>query len=157
MELLLINHDVVLWTGQSPAKGVFGILIYVPFHQQSICYCSIVVIHLLFSSPTARTSAKRFWISACWDRAHCFSIFMKCVVHWHSFSKGCFPRLMRQWHNPLWLYVPELHVCRGSQRRMEIQLHPEVLKFHCCTGTELSAHIWVMLESKKPLRKNRYL
>lgn len=61
MELLLIKHvDVVLWIGQSPGKGVFVFLIYVQFHQQSICYCSIVFIHLLFSSPTARTSAKRF-------------------------------------------------------------------------------------------------
>lgn len=144
MELLLIKYiDVVSWIGQIPGKGVFVILIFVQFHQQSICYCSIVVIHLLFSSPTARTSAKRFWIWACWDRARCFYIFMNCVVHWHSFSS-----LLPQAH--AWMTSTAVGLCagdphvQGSHGGLQIHWPPEALQPHCCPGTELSTNIWVM-------------
>lgn len=145
MELLLIKHvDIVLWIGQIPGKGVFVILIFVQFHQQSICYCSIVVIHLLFSSPTARTSAKRFWIWACWDRARCFYIFMNCVVHWHSFS-SLLPRAHAQWHQLLWVCVQEIHMCRGHTggcKSTGLQKHSKSeeqnywLIFEWCRGEE---------------------
>lgn len=144
VELLLIKHvDVVLWIGQSPGKGVFALLIFVQFHQQTICYCSIVVIHLLFSSPTARTSAKRFWIWACWDRAHYFYIFMNCVVHWHSFSR-LLPRAhARMTSAAVGLCAGDPHV-QGSHRGLQTRWRPEVLQLPCCRRTELSTSIWVM-------------
>ena len=156
VELLLIKYvDVVLWIGQSPGKGVFVILIYVQFHQQSICYCSIVFIHLLFSSTTARTSAKRFWIWACWDRAHYFYIFMNCAVHWRSFSKDCFLRLMRMWHKPVWVYGQEVHMCRGHRggwKSSYMQEHSN------STAAEEQNYLLIFewcRNTKK--RKNRYL
>lgn len=145
MELLLIKHvDVVLWIGQSPGKGVFVILIFVQFHQQSICYCSIVIIHLLFSSPTARTSAKCFWIQACWDRARCFSIFMNCVVHWHSFSSLLPQAHARMTSAAVGLCAGDPHVQgshRGLQKSTGLQKHSNPT---AAQGTELLTNIWAM-------------